>query len=105
MDMLVMLPTAYPPKIAPFSAIAIVRAASLTGCQSGSSAPRSASSTACLVTAKGTRNSITGCAILVLAMTPFPGALTSLRCLYPPRTARHRRARRHRQPGGPRGAA
>src|SRR6266487_422955 len=69
----------YPSKTARSSAKAMVLAASLTGCQSGSLAPRSTSSTAWRSTVNGTRNSMIGWEVRARAMTPWAGGALHVR--------------------------
>src|SRR6266700_3558733 len=71
---------AYPSKTARSSANAICRAASFTGCQSVSLAPRSTSSTCWRSTVNGTRSSTIGWDRRTWAMTPSAGAATACRC-------------------------
>ena len=69
----------YPSNTARSSAKAILLAASFTGCQSESWAPRSTSSMSCRPSVNGARSSTSGMERRTRAVTPSPAASVSPR--------------------------
>ena len=75
-------------------------AASLTGCQSESLAPRSTSSTSCRSSANGTRSSTSGWSVRARAITPRPAPRVAEVAGADGGQRRRRPGRRRRPPGG-----